>query len=106
MEQAFRFESEAKGPDELKLEWKVAPGYALYRDRIQVHLPDAGGVQVAPLLAASHDRGAVLAEVHGWLGDAILWLAGLHALAALYHHYLLRDGVLSSMLPPWLTRSR
>lgn len=65
-----------------------------------------GGVQVAPLLAASHDRGAVLAEVHGWLGDAILWLAGLHALAALYHHYLLRDGVLSSMLPPWLTRSR
>ena len=38
-------------------------------------------------------------ELHGWLGDAILWLAGLHALAALFHHFVLRDGVMRSMLP-------
>ena len=60
------------------------------------------GVKVAPLLATRHDLGANLAEIHGWLGDAILWLAGLHALAALYHHWFLRDGVLVSMLPRWL----
>lgn len=39
-------------------------------------------------------------EVHGFLGDAILWLAGAHAAAAIYHHVVLKDGVLKSMLPP------
>lgn len=54
---------------------------------------------IGPWLAKSHDTGESIAELHGWLGDAILWLAGLHAVAALYHHYVLRDGVLRSMLP-------
>lgn len=38
-------------------------------------------------------------EVHKFLGDAIVWLAGIHALAALYHHFKLKDKVLISMLP-------
>lgn len=38
-------------------------------------------------------------DVHGWLGDTLMWLAGLHALAALYHHFVRRDGVLAAMLP-------
>jgi cytochrome b561 len=59
------------------------------------------GVQVAPLLGRSHDVGASIAEIHTWLGDAILWLAGIHALAAVYHHLVLKDGVLASMLPRW-----
>jgi cytochrome b561 len=29
----------------------------------------------------------------------VLILAGLHAAAALFHHYVLRDGVLRRMLP-------
>ena len=62
------------------------------------------GVRIGPLLAESHQAGATIAEVHTWLGDAILWLAGLHALAALFHHFVLRDGVLASMLPRWLLR--
>ncbi len=57
------------------------------------------GVEVAPLLGKSHDLGAAIARVHTWLGDAIMWLAGAHALAALYHHFVRRDGVLGSMLP-------
>lgn len=60
------------------------------------------GVEIRPLLGLAHDAGARIAKIHAWLGDAILWLAGLHALAALYHHFVLRDGVLSSMLPRWL----
>ena len=60
------------------------------------------GVEVSPFLARSHDAGVTIATVHTWLGDAILWLAGLHALAALYHHFVLKDGVLASMLPRWL----
>ena len=43
--------------------------------------------------------GALLAKIHRTLGDAIMWLAGLHAAAALYHHFFLRDRVLRQMLP-------
>ncbi|MBC3871678.1 cytochrome b [Undibacterium oligocarboniphilum] len=38
-------------------------------------------------------------DVHKFLGDSILWLAGIHACAALYHHFRLKDDVLDSMLP-------
>lgn len=42
-------------------------------------------------------------DVHGFLGDAIITLAGLHAIAAMYHHWMLKDNVLASMLPlKWL----
>lgn len=58
-----------------------------------------GGMPIAPLLGEHHDIGWRAAWIHGWLGDAILWLASLHATAALYHHFVLRDGVLLSMLP-------
>lgn len=61
-----------------------------------------GGVEIQPRLGLSHDIGARLASVHAWLGNAILWLAGLHAAAGLFHHFALRDGVLVSMLPRWL----
>lgn len=61
-----------------------------------------GGVEIPSVVAASHDAGAIVARVHGWLGDALLWVAGLHALAAIGHHTLLRDDVLVSMLPRWI----
>ncbi|MFL6764899.1 MAG: cytochrome b [Sphingomicrobium sp.] len=40
-----------------------------------------------------------LHDLHKWLGWAIVLLALLHALAALYHHYVLKDRVLVRMLP-------
>jgi cytochrome b561 len=43
-------------------------------------------------------RGA-LGELHGDCADVVLIVAGLHAAAALTHHYLLRDRVLRRMLP-------
>jgi cytochrome b561 len=58
-----------------------------------------GNVRIGPLLTQAHDVGSLVASIHGWLGDVILWLAGLHAVAALYHHFVLRDDVLRSMLP-------
>jgi cytochrome b561 len=57
------------------------------------------GPWFAPWLGGSHDFGAWIAELHTWLGDAIVWLAGFHAAAALAHHFVLRDRVLVSMLP-------
>lgn len=58
-------------------------------------------VEIPPPVRLSHDLGAQIASVHTWLGDAIMWLAGFHALAGLYHHVILKDGVLASMLPRW-----
>jgi len=54
---------------------------------------------VPPLTAKSPDLGHRLAELHTDLGEAIVWLAGLHAAAALFHHFYLRDDVLLSILP-------
>ena len=60
------------------------------------------GLEIPSLVGTSHDAGAAIARIHTWLGDAILWLAGFHAAAALYHHLVLKNGVLVSMLPRWL----
>ena len=45
---------------------------------------------------------------HELVANTILVIAGLHALAALVHHYLWKDEVLRRMLPlrRWATRSR
>ena len=59
-------------------------------------------IEIPAPFASSHDLGASIASIHTWLGDAILWVAGLHALAVIYHHVVLRDGVLASMLSRWI----
>ena len=58
-----------------------------------------GNVRIGPLLTEAHAAGSAIATVHTWLGDTILWVAGVHAAAALYHHFVRRDRVLRSMLP-------
>lgn len=37
-------------------------------------------------------------EIHETLGTVGYWLVGLHAAAALFHHYVLRDGTLRRMI--------
>ena len=62
-----------------------------------------GGIRVNELPINAQSAIADLAdwgEVHSLLGDMIFWLAGIHAVAAIYHHVLLKDGVLRSMLSP------
>jgi cytochrome b561 len=54
---------------------------------------------VGPMLPPVHDLGQTIAYVHTILGNVIIWLAGFHAAAALFHHLVLRDNVLNSMLP-------
>jgi cytochrome b561 len=61
------------------------------------------GAEIPSILEKSHAEGATIAEIHIWLGDTILWIAGFHALAALYHHLVLKDGVFVSMLPCWIS---
>lgn len=51
------------------------------------------------LLGPDKELGEALEEVHEVAGNLILILSGLHAVAALYHQYILKDGVLERMLP-------
>lgn len=50
-------------------------------------------------LSKNHSLGERVAELHTWLGDAVLWVAGLHAAAAVFHHFVLRDDVMLAMVP-------
>jgi cytochrome b561 len=54
---------------------------------------------IAPQIPQAHGLGQMIMEIHTILGNAILWVAGVHAAAALFHHFYLRDEVLQSMTP-------
>jgi cytochrome b561 len=58
-----------------------------------------GMPDIAPMVAESRELGKAVVGWHTTLGDALIYLAALHAAAALYHHFFLRDGVLMSMVP-------
>jgi thioredoxin:protein disulfide reductase len=45
-EQAFRFFATVKDPATLHVNWEIAKGYYLYREKIQLELTDAGGNQL------------------------------------------------------------
>ena len=62
------------------------------------------GFTIPPFLGVSPEAGAAMARLHKWLGDAILWVAVFHGLAALYHHFVMKDAALITMLPRWLYR--
>jgi cytochrome b561 len=58
------------------------------------------GLGIPPLIGemARPDR-RFLRELHEWNGWAIIVIATVHALGALYHHYVVKDRVLVRMLP-------
>ncbi|OIQ68133.1 hypothetical protein GALL_502790 [mine drainage metagenome] len=62
------------------------------------------GLQIQPVVGVAHQIGVIISTLHTWSGFAILWLAGLHAAAAIFHHLVLKDDVLVTMLPGWLER--
>jgi cytochrome b561 len=58
------------------------------------------GLEIPPLIGEmGRPLRHELREFHEWIGWAIIVLALGHALAALYHHYVLKDRVLKRMLP-------
>jgi cytochrome b561 len=57
------------------------------------------GFDIAPHIARARGLGQLIMEIHTILGNVILWIAGVHAAAALFHHFYLRDEVFQSMAP-------
>ena len=60
-----------------------------------------GGLAIPAPFSAAPDAGRTIGHLHTWLGDAIIWVGAIHGLAALYHHIVLKDSALVSMLPRW-----
>lgn len=57
------------------------------------------GLELPPLIAPNKDLAHDIEELHELGGEIGYWLIGLHALAALFHHYVLKDNVLLRMMP-------
>jgi cytochrome b561 len=57
------------------------------------------GLQFAPLISESKALAASIKDVHEAIATVGYFLIGLHAAAALYHHYMLRDDTLRRILP-------
>jgi cytochrome b561 len=84
----------------------VTVHYALYLLMVTVVLLGISHLSGFPLFGVfklptvwakpvNHDIG----ELHGLVANIIAGVAVIHALAALYHHYVVRDGVLRRMAP-------
>lgn len=77
----------------------AVPMSAIIGTQLEGHAILAFGLDAGPFLETSRQAGHRILNAHEFLGTATLWVAGLHAVAALFHHYVLKDGVLRSMLP-------
>jgi len=60
---------------------------------------DFGLFQIDPGIKSNKAIFHPTEDIHGYLAYAIFALAGLHALAALWHRFYLHDGVLARMWP-------
>jgi cytochrome b561 len=60
------------------------------------------GLQLPALMGEDRALAKQLEEVHETIGNAGYFLIGLHAAAALMHHYIQRDNTLVRMLPRWV----
>jgi cytochrome b561 len=52
------------------------------------------------LIADNKDTADFIENIHETVGTVGYYLIGLHALAAIFHHYLIKDNTLRRMLPP------
>jgi cytochrome b561 len=58
-----------------------------------------GLVTLPDLIAPNKAAYSFLHEAHEFMGDVLMYVAILHAVAALKHHFIDRDNVLRRMLP-------
>jgi cytochrome b561 len=57
------------------------------------------GLELPALSGENKQLAKTVEEIHEAVGVAGYWLIGVHAVAALFHHYVLRDNTLRRMLP-------
>ena len=64
------------------------------------------GLELPALVAKNKDTAEWLEEIHATVGTAGYFLIALHAGAALFHHYVLRDNTLTRILPERIPPNR
>lgn len=57
------------------------------------------GLELPALIAPDKGLAEQIEELHETVGEIGYYLIGLHALAALFHHYVVKDNTLRRMLP-------
>ena len=57
------------------------------------------GLELPALVGADKAFAGSVKEIHETIGTIGYYLVGLHAAAALYHHYFVHDDTLRRMLP-------
>jgi len=57
------------------------------------------GLQLPPLIDPDRSLAHSIKDIHETIGTIGYYLIGLHAVAALFHHYVMRDNTLTRMLP-------
>lgn len=65
-----------------------------------------GSLALPALVGADPDLADTLQDWHQWAAWTLLAMVAMHVLAALWHHWVRRDGVLASMLPLVRRRTR
>lgn len=60
---------------------------------------DFGLFSIPPIMARNRELGRTVREVHELAAYALIGLASLHALAAIWHHFIRKDTTLMRMLP-------
>lgn len=92
----------------LRLVVRVAQGAPAAEPGLQGQLANWGHRLLYVLMLAVPVGGAVawfglneeVGDIHGAAANALMILAGLHAVVALGHHFVLKDGILMRMLRP------
>ncbi|AOB30299.1 hypothetical protein AKI39_05750 [Bordetella sp. H567] len=56
------------------------------------------GTGISISIAGANGAADTIEDIHKFLGNTLYYLIGLHALAALWHQYVLKDGTLRKML--------
>jgi cytochrome b561 len=59
------------------------------------------GLTLPALVGADKALADSFEEIHETIGSIGYYMVGLHAVAALFHHYVARDNTLRRMLPRW-----
>ena len=68
------------------------------------HVVTLFGVSLPPLAPTSEGLAELAAEAHEVLGLSGYAFIAIHALAALYHHYFVKDNTLKRMLPRFIVK--
>ncbi len=63
------------------------------------HAVKLWGLELPAIVEENEWLGEIAGELHEFGGWALIWLVGLHMLAAIWHQYINKDGMLHRMLP-------